>query len=665
MKKIFVLACLAMTGMLGVFAETLSPDEALMRVANSSQVPAKVSGLATSALELKSTYTMPDGAPGVYLFSNNASWMVVSADTRAAALLGYGDGLSNGSIPPAMQYWLDFYAREMAAAPDVMFIPRVESRADRAAIAPLIKSTWDQDEPFNDLCPVINGRRCYTGCVATAIAQIAYYYKWPQQGVGSHSYTFQVGSQNYTESFNFGGTTFDYANMLDSYSGSYTHTQAQAVATLMKACGVLCDMMYTPTFSGATDISAGAGMVQYMKYSPECTMEMRDNYYAAQWEQLIYDQLTLAQPVPYGGATAKEEGHEFICDGYRDGYFHFNWGWSGMSDGYFLLSSLNPETQGSGGAASSMGFDYQQSILANLRPIKAGDKIVANMWAKSFATSSSSYNRRAGSNVRIQGYFGNNTTSPLDKVIIGLQCINADNNDIMYVGNTGITDFPSGYGFEEFVVNAKDFSVGTWYVVPAYKYNDVWAPMTYDPKTQAPMKFTVTSDKVTIEAGTPIPDPDVLSFVSTFKGWSEKELVIGQTSKFSFDVTASQDCKVTFQPLLVDANGVMKIRAGAKEVSLTAGTPGNIEFSMKFSESLQPNVTYYLVNTYIDHNSYVTIGDPVPVKVVKQAGIEAIEAEAATVVETFDLSGRPVINPTSGIYLQRMSDGTVKRVYIR
>lgn len=668
MKKIFLSAFLAVAGFLGANAEALSPEEALARVGNIGQMPSKVRSLTTQNPELKSTINMPDGEPGVYLFEKNNTWMVVSADTRAAALLGYGEGENLGEIPPAMQYWMDFYAREMASVPDVAYTAAPASRADRANIDPMLKTTWDQQAPFNDQCPILGGLKSLTGCVATAMAQVAKYHRWPTKGVGSNTYTYQYGNQNFTESFDFANTTFDYDSMLDNYLGSYNTTQAQAVATLMKACGVAGDMMYSPYSSGTTDILAGAGMVAYMNYSIASSIEQRDWYYISEWNELVYNQLAEGMPVPYGGATAKQEGHEFVCDGYKDGYFHINWGWSGLSDGYFLLSSLNPNTQGSGGASSNMAFNYQQSIVSNLRPPKAGDKLNAQIWADSFATGVKSYTRVSGSSIVLKGGFNSVSTSELTNLTIGVQCVDVnDANNVVFAGNSSISSLLSGYRFISYGVNTMSIPVGTWKVLPAFKFNGEWYAMRYNPTTQAPMIFTVTEDKITIESGTPVPDPDILSFTSAFKGWNTNELVIGETAKFTFDVVSNMDTKVTMQPLLLDASSNMKSRATAQEVSLTANQPKSLEFSIKFPNSLKTNTTYYLVNTYVDTESasYVIISDPVSFKVVTKAGIDAIDVDGVTVVKTYDLQGRPVMNPSNGIYLQRMSDGTIKRVFIR
>ena len=130
--------------------------------------------------------------------------------------------------------------------------------------------------------------------------------------------------------------------MIDSYNGSYTDEQAAAVAYLMKACGYSCDMAYTPNSSGALSINAAKALFENFKYNPNLQYLNRDYLSATEWENIIYAELAAKRPVLYGGRSSSV-GHEFVCDGYDgNGYFHFNWGWGGMSDGYFLLDALNP-----------------------------------------------------------------------------------------------------------------------------------------------------------------------------------------------------------------------------------------------------------------------------------------------------------------------------------
>ena len=173
--------------------------------------------------------------------------MLVSADDIATPLLGYSDVPvgEGGELPPSMQWWLEQYAVEIEQASSGMSMRVVDS--SRAAgdvssftpIAPLCDTKWNQDAPYNNQCPLINWQRTYTGCLATALAQVMKYHEWPERGTGSITYT-DVNRITRTMDFD---VAFDWDNMLDVYDKTATTVQNDAVALLMKACGHAVQML--------------------------------------------------------------------------------------------------------------------------------------------------------------------------------------------------------------------------------------------------------------------------------------------------------------------------------------------------------------------------------------------------------------------------------------
>lgn len=165
--------------------------------------------------------------------------------------------------------------------------------------------------------------------------------------------------------------------MLDTYNPPYSEAEGKAVAQLMSAAGVSVDMAYGPYVSGAMTQQAAEALVTYFDYDKGITVLYRDLYGIEEWGEVLYNQLDKYGPVVYAGAN-NNGGHAFVCDGYsRDGYFHFNWGWSGISDGYYLLTALNPPSQGIGG--SSGAFSYEQDIIANVRPAQPDSHYILNL----------------------------------------------------------------------------------------------------------------------------------------------------------------------------------------------------------------------------------------------------------------------------------------------
>ncbi len=98
------------------------------------------------------------------------------------------------------------------------------------------------------------------------------------------------------------------------------------------------------------------------------------DYSATQWEQLIYDELASGRPVMFGGNGADGSGgHEFVCDGFNQGLFHINWGWSGQDNGYFAINGpgLMPGGSGSGGAGEGASYGYDLEAVIGIRPNNA------------------------------------------------------------------------------------------------------------------------------------------------------------------------------------------------------------------------------------------------------------------------------------------------------
>lgn len=353
MKK-FLFPMLAVLAALGAQARTLTPDEALSRL-QTDPVAAKASaarGIAATQPHLAFTQTTETGQPAVYVFDNQASNQVlfVSADDVVAPLLGYADSTPAGTeMPPQLKWWLEQYASQIAyaqlngfgesgqSAPGAVLAPAT----DRTPIAPLVKTTWDQGAPYNNDCPKSGTQTTYTGCVATAMAQLMNYFKYPEKGTGTVSVTFN----NRTLSMNLATTTLDWANMLDSYptATSGTTQQRRAVSKLMQACGYSVDMSYGTSGSGAVTSEVVSALVNNFNYDPGCSWADRSYYSRDDWHNLIYNNLKNCGPVLYSGRST-DGGHAFICDGYSDdGFYHFNWGWSGAYNGYYSLEALNPD----------------------------------------------------------------------------------------------------------------------------------------------------------------------------------------------------------------------------------------------------------------------------------------------------------------------------------
>ena len=355
----------------------------------------------TAPVEIAYTQMQVDNEPAVYVFNGEDGFVLVSAEDDARAILGYSDHgrFDATDMPENMQFWLQMYADELASKPTSSLKGRVQRRtaaqtqATYPTISPILGEVeWGQDEPYNNLCPTVGGERSVTGCVATAISQIMYVHKYPTKGIGSKTYTTE--SHGLRLNVNFGATTYDWGNMLPYYKNNYNSTQANAVATLMYHVGVAADMDYDPDGSGAISSAALAAITEYFGYNKSIHVLPKDFMKEETVLQTVASDLQEGRPVYISGSTVNQEGHAFVCDGMQsDGYLHINWGWNGSGNGYFALSALDPENQGTGGSASDLAFTEGVCLYTNIKPTVGGEAMPLITVDKLTRTSSDAINK--------------------------------------------------------------------------------------------------------------------------------------------------------------------------------------------------------------------------------------------------------------------------------
>lgn len=327
-------------------------------------------GQVAPAKNLRSDKT--NNAP-YYAFNLEQGYVIVSGDDEMTELVGYAENgfFDAENVPPQMQLWLDGYAEYVAAVQSGKAKARkiLLSDSPSVVVEPLVSTKWNQDAPFNNFAPEYtddnnNTQRCATGCAATAMAQIMKFHNWPEQGVGHYSYEHQSFG---TISSDFSEHVYDWTNMIDRYNnGEYSNVQADAVALLMKDCGVSLNMNYGPV-SGASIYSYTPAFKNYFRYSSRTVN--RSGCETAEFTRIITDELQEGRPIIYCG-TGEDGGHAFVVDGYDTNYFlHVNWGWGGYSDGYFDMNYMDPAGLGIGGGSGA--FKWNQGIVL-ARPLKDG-----------------------------------------------------------------------------------------------------------------------------------------------------------------------------------------------------------------------------------------------------------------------------------------------------
>lgn len=366
------LLAMGVVAALGASASPITPEAALDRARG--EAPAKARSLAAKNLRLVHTTMTKAGDPAAYVFTpkQGQGFTILSADDIAIPVLGYSDSgeFDPNNMPAPVKYWLNQYADQIsyAAKHGATAYKAPATAAKYDPIAPLCKTKWNQDNPYNLNCPVIGSSKAPTGCVATSTAQVMKYFNYPE--VGSGLLYYQNAGKTY--SMVLKDNPFHWDKMLDVYNpGDYTQEQAEAVATLMQAVGYSVEMGYTSYASGAQSVLIREAMVDHFGYDKAMTYEDRMSYAPEVWEKKIYDNLKNVGPVIYNGTSPLDGGHSFVVDGYDgNGYFHLNWGWGGMSDGYYSLNVLTPMAQGLGGSMG--GFNYSQDAVLGMQPDKGG-----------------------------------------------------------------------------------------------------------------------------------------------------------------------------------------------------------------------------------------------------------------------------------------------------
>ena len=322
-----------------------------------------------------------------YLVNDEANdrFVIVSGDERQLDVLGYSDdGLFDAeNIPCGLRTFLEQYGREyelLQQQPTLNSSPEGEDGIEEsvakvpkrvAAIGPLLKTRWNQSPYYNNDCPMDprTNKRCVTGCVATAMAQIMKYHNYPSVGQGSTSYTSSKNSIK--QSMNFSQVQFNWSKMLNSYDNSSSSTAVNAIAQLMHACGVSLHMDYGSNASSSTIKNIPYALINFFKYPHNAVYYDRKYYTGDEWDKMIQDELKAGRPVAYRGVSDPDNegntgGHAFVLDGCdSDGRYHFNFGWGGSGNGHFFLSSIRP---------NEYGYTNYQGMCCGIDPQITGNK---------------------------------------------------------------------------------------------------------------------------------------------------------------------------------------------------------------------------------------------------------------------------------------------------
>ncbi len=300
--------------------------------------------------------------------NDDSGFAVIAADDLLPAVLGVSTARYSYGKNPNFEWWFKATAetaRNMVKNNAPMRITTPDPAKYPEEVLPMVTTKWYQTEPYNNMCPTFSGTtKCLTGCVATAMAQVLNYHETPEHGVGARTiYYPQRNTNGEAVTANFEEDYYDWLNMRDIYvEGEYSEEEANAVALLMRDCGVAADMQYggPSEGSGAYSTDAADGLRKYFGFEDALCL-MRDDYDEPEWMDIIYSELNENGPVYYGGSSYFSGGHAFLFDGYNaEGMVSVNWGWAGQDDGYFYVNHLEPS-----GSSFNMGQDMIVGIKSN------------------------------------------------------------------------------------------------------------------------------------------------------------------------------------------------------------------------------------------------------------------------------------------------------------
>ena len=369
MKKLyFLIAILLLAFTLSSEAGKISEDQARKAAVSVMYERSNLFGQPMTVPEIKVISVHVESVnnePVYYVFQFERGFAIIAADDRHDPVIGYAlRGVFKWEdAPESYRNFMKSYANQITfirenniEAPAEITgrwtellsddFAALAAQRDLRDVEPLVDNLWNQDNPYNVMCPedpAGPGGRTYVGCVATAMSMIMYYYRYPETGTGQHCYI--PGNLSY------GQQCADYANTQYQWNGmknTIDNKNPFPIGEIQYHCAVSVNMNFSPNGSGSHSYLVPGALNQYFRYNNAQYLE-KSNYQHATWINMLKDEIDLGRPLYYSGYDATTGGgHAFVCDGYQGDNFHFNFGWSGYSNGFYSLYSVGGYSNGQG-----------------------------------------------------------------------------------------------------------------------------------------------------------------------------------------------------------------------------------------------------------------------------------------------------------------------------
>lgn len=374
MKRFFILLAVVLTSMLSAKAKEVSPSvaESIAREVLGATRGGDVA-VAWDSSVLGTTRSTAE-APTFYVVAaqSGVGFVIVAGDDVVAPILAYSTQYAAPKaevLPPNFEGWLRYvdivvrYARENNMVADSVTAEKWNEGYQPVGAVMLNTARWSQVEPYNNECPIDGDEHSLTGCTQTAMAIIMHHNRWPERAKGkTEAYTTEYGLDVAARDLNH---AYDWDNMIETYvEGEYTDAQAEAVSVLMADLGHAFKAQYTANDTAA--MPDMAALYRNFSYSPAAHIVVRNGNSDGYWTRMLRDEIEANRPVFYAGYTAEGAGHAFVLDGVdANDYFHVNWGWGGIYDGFFLIDGLM--------LGEEYLFDTQHWTVLGMHPLRDGE----------------------------------------------------------------------------------------------------------------------------------------------------------------------------------------------------------------------------------------------------------------------------------------------------
>lgn len=491
----------------------------------------------------------------IYAFDSPTGFILTPTNVNHPALLGYSAGgtFSDAQKLPVFRALLDIMDRNLQQKGNSnRSFQSVRPAGVKETVEPLLGTLYHQEEPFNNQCPLIEGKRCVSGCVANAMAEVMNYWNWPVKGYGTNTYNDSLGCGQ-TLTANFAEHTYDWENILNDYDGEYNNKQANAVALLLSDCGIAVNTRYGTSSSSSSIVRQPIALTNYFGYDPGIQMVFRNFFRSAEWYSIMYTELSNGRPMIVGGWSATL-AHSFTCDGYdSQGLFHINLGSkNGEGNCYLNFDYLSPDDpKWYDKNNPERGMNLLQALHIGIQPSYLAESSDSDKSGKSFYGFShigfiegnqkqSAGQRTDTYNIIVHNLANMDWKEHYGKVAIALMPYNSNSpTALLYTYNRHfeieeLTD--TSYTDTISISFPKTIEEGNYRIVPVFENDNQWVEARTMVGTPNYLDCNINQENVSLSIPT-----TTQANLSVSNVFFPDSMVLHQPAEYNFDISNSGD----------------------------------------------------------------------------------------------------------------------------